>query len=123
MGRDAAPPDIVVIGATWPLRALVRAQLIDEGYEVVATDSWPIPRQLLLPGLRPHLVIVDLQGLPEPERALSELRALMDPERILIVTALGTLTPDQIRPFGFHLISRPATVHDIVRTAAEMLRR
>jgi hypothetical protein len=38
------PPDVIVIGAEWPERALLRAQLIEEGHEVIAVDTWPIPR-------------------------------------------------------------------------------
>ena len=30
-------PDVVLLDAQWPRRAPLRAQLIDEGYEVVAT--------------------------------------------------------------------------------------
>lgn len=28
------PPDVIVLGAKWPERALLRAQLIEEGHEV-----------------------------------------------------------------------------------------
>src|SRR5262245_27963580 len=38
-----ARPDIVLLGAEWPTRALLRAQLAEEGYNVLATDRWPIP--------------------------------------------------------------------------------
>jgi hypothetical protein len=41
---DPRPPDVIVLGPEWPERALLRAQLIEEGYEVVAVDAWPIPR-------------------------------------------------------------------------------
>lgn len=123
MPNSPAPPDIVLIGATWPARALLRAQLKEEGYEVVATDAWPIPRQFLCPGIRPGLIIVDLQDLPGMEQALSELRSLMRPDRVLVVTALGTPTPDEIRTLGFRVMARPVTIEEIVRTAAEMLRR
>lgn len=123
MRDSSAPPDIALVGPLWPLRALVRAQLIEDGYEVIATDSWPIPRQFLRPGMRPRLTIVDLQGLHDPVHALDEMRSLMNPEKVLVVTALGTLTPEQIRSFGFQALSRPLDVDDIVQAATRMLAR
>lgn len=118
----AAPPDVVLLGAEWPTRALVRAQLIEEGYEVIATDAWPIPRQFLQPGLKPRLVIVDLQGLPEPHTVLDDLAVLIKPEHVLVVTALGTVTANEIRDRGFHLVSRPASVGEIVAAVSRLLR-
>src|SRR5262245_30111410 len=32
---DTKPPDVLLLSAEWPERALLRAQLIEEGYEVV----------------------------------------------------------------------------------------
>jgi hypothetical protein len=57
-------PDILLLGAEWPERALVRAELIEAGYDVVAIDAWPIPSQYRQPGVKPRVAIVDLQGLP-----------------------------------------------------------
>jgi hypothetical protein len=114
-------PDIALIGSEWPARALLRAQLIDEGYEVVASDGWPIPRQFLQPRLKPRLVIVDLRGLANPVEALSEIRALFGRERVLVISALGVLPPEQLRQFGFQVVDRPAAVQDIVSAVARML--
>jgi hypothetical protein len=116
------PPDIVLLGPEWPTRALLRAQLLEEGYEVVATDVWPIPRQFLRPGMRPRAVVIDLHGLPEPQRVLAEVRALIEPERVLVVTALGTVASDDIRQMGFHVVARPASIGEIVATAKGLVR-
>lgn len=102
IAENLIPPDVVLIGPEWPTRALLRAQFVEEGYEVVAT-------------------IVDLHGLPEPHNVLAELRALIDPDRVLVVTALGTLTGDEIRRLGFHAVSRPASVGEIVAAAEALL--
>ena len=37
--------DIVLLGAERQTRALLRAQLIEEGLDVLATDTWPMMRQ------------------------------------------------------------------------------
>ncbi len=122
IAENLIPPEVVLLGPEWPTRALLRAQFVEEGYEVIATDAWPIPRHYLRPGTKPGVVIVDLHGLPEPHNVLAELRALIDPDRVLVVTALGTLTGDEIRRLGFQAVSRPATVGEIVAAAAAMLR-
>jgi DNA-binding NtrC family response regulator len=115
------PPDIAVIGPEWPIRALLRAQLLEEGYEVVATDAWPFPRQFLRSGMKPRLVIVDLHGLAGPDEVLAELGALIPPARVLVVTALGTLAVDDIRRMGFHVIPRPARIAEIVAVVNDLL--
>ena len=116
-------PDILVIDARWPRRALLRAQLIEEGYEAVATDDWETAKSYLRLLLKPRLVIVDLQDLPAVETLLHELREMIKPQRVLVITALGTLTPDQLHKWGFHTIARPAIVADIVAKASALLRR
>ncbi|MBI4262968.1 MAG: hypothetical protein HY657_01205 [Acidobacteria bacterium] len=117
-----APPDVVVVGPEWPERALLRAQLIDEGCDVVACDAWPIPREYLRHGMKPRVLIVDLRGLAEPRGVLDEVRYVVPPDRVLVVTALGTLPADDIRAMGFHVVTRPVTVGEIVSAAAALLR-
>lgn len=120
---ESSPPDLVLIGPEWPTRALLRAQLAEEGYEVVATDKWPIPRQYLRPGLKPRLLVIDLHGLPEPEKTLDELRLIFTPDCVMVVTALGSLSIEQVRRLGFHAVPRPASVGDIVARVAALLGR
>jgi DNA-binding response OmpR family regulator len=114
----ADPPDILLIGAGWRPRALLRAQLIEEGFEVLATDDWSTARRYLRPGRKPRLVIADLQGLPEPDRALSELRVLMKPDRVLVIAAAGTVPNAEIEALGFRVVKRPISIGKIVEAAA-----
>jgi len=116
------PPDIVLLGADWRSRALIRAQLIEEGFEVVATDSWPTMRRHLRPGAKPRLAIVDLQGLPDPAGVLKGLRALMQPDRVLVLSALGTVDPADIQRLGFDCIARPVAMKDLVTKTAQAMR-
>ncbi|PYR32792.1 MAG: hypothetical protein DMF92_00920 [Acidobacteria bacterium] len=74
-----------MLASLWQTRALLRAQLVEEGFEVLATDTWPMMRQYLRLGWKPRLAIVDLQGLPDRERALNGLRILMKPNRVLVL--------------------------------------
>jgi hypothetical protein len=113
-GTRSAVPDVVILAVEWRPRALLRAQLLEEGYEVVATDTWPDARRHLRPGAKPRLVIVDLEGLPSPQSVLDDLALLMKPDRVLVVSALATVSQDDVRKRGFHLLMRPTTIEAIV---------
>jgi hypothetical protein len=116
------PPDIVLLGADWQPRALLRAQLIEEGFDVVATDTWLMMRRHLRVGSKPRLAIIDLQGLPDPSHVLSELRVLMKPDCVLVLTASGTMPATAIQDMGFRVLSRPIVIQAIVDAAAEVIR-
>jgi hypothetical protein len=117
-----AAPDVVLLATEWQSRALIRAQLIEEGFEVLATDAWPVTRRFLRPGSKPKLVIVDLKNLPQPEQVLEDLDVLMQPDHVLVLVALGTVLPERAEAFGFHVVSRPATIARIVSDAIRVLR-
>ena len=106
--------DIVLLDVEWPSRALLRAQLIEEGFDVLATDTWATMRRYLRPGSKPHLAIVDLQGLPLPEHVLKELKVLMPPGRVLVLSALGTVDREELDRLGFRHVKRPIVVADVV---------
>jgi hypothetical protein len=120
---DPKPPDVIVVGANWPERALLRAQLIEEGHEVVAVDTWPIPPLYRRPGMRPRVLLIDLHELPKPRETLEEIRFVLPPQQVLVVTALGSLTGDEVRALGFKVIERPATIGQIVAATGALLSR
>ena len=111
--RDPAP-DVVLLGTEWKARALIRAQLIEEGFEVVATNTWSMMRRHLRPGRKPSVAIVDLKGLDAPEQVLRDLAVLMKPRRVLILTAMATVPLSEISSLGFRVIRRPFTVADVI---------
>jgi hypothetical protein len=114
-------PDVLLLAPEWPERALLRAELIEAGYSVVAIDAWPIPRLYRRPGMKPGAAIVDLRGLPKPRTVLDELQFVMSPDRVLVITALGTLAVDEIREIGYHVVARPTSVRDVIAAAASLL--
>jgi hypothetical protein len=114
-------PDIVLLGAEWQPRALLRAQLLEEGFDVVATDTWSDMRRQLRPGSKPLLAIVDLNGLPEPDRVLNDLRLLMKPHRVLVLVAMGTVPAAAVERLGFASVSRPVAIKDVVTAAARAI--
>ena len=115
------PPDIVFLDADWQSRALIRAQLIEEGFEVVATETWTMMRRQLRPGAKPRLAIVDLKDLPDPREVLRDLRVLMKPEQVLVLSAIGTIPREEIERFGFHIVPRPFVIEELVREVRRVM--
>lgn len=116
-------PDILLISAAWPSRALLRAELKEAGFDVVAIEGWPIPGPYVRPELAPRLIIVDLRGMPNPRGLLDRLRHLYPADRVLVVMALGTLAAEELHALGFRVVARPARVGEIVETATALLGR
>jgi len=112
-GREP-PPDVVLLSAEWKTRALIRAQLIEDGFDVVATKTWTMMRRHLRPGRKPGVAVVDLKELDEPERVVRDLAVLMNPERVLVLAAAATVPRSEISGLGFHVISRPFTIAEVV---------
>jgi hypothetical protein len=100
---------------------MIRAQLIEEGIAVVATDTWPHLRRHLRAGSKPGLVIIDLKGLQNPAAVLKDLRVLMKPDRVLVLTAIGTVAAAEIERQGFRQLARPVVIKEIVDTVAHMI--
>jgi DNA-binding response OmpR family regulator len=114
------PPDIVLLATDWQPRTLIRAQLIEEGFEVAATDSWPMMQRYFGSDPIPQLAIVDLQGLPDPSSVLDDLRGLMKPERVLVLMAMATISKADLERLGFHVLARPFAIEEITRSAANL---
>ena len=72
--------------------------------------------------MKPQLALLDLKGLPDPRGVLNDLRVLMKPERVIVLTAAGTVSPAEIERSGFHALSRPIVIEDVVRAAALAIR-
>ena len=80
----------------------------------MATNTWPMMRRHLRAGSKPRLAVLDLKGLPDPEQRLHDLRVLMNPARVLILSAAGTIPARDIERLGFHTLSRPVVIEEIV---------
>jgi DNA-binding NtrC family response regulator len=117
----AARSDIVLISADWKSRALIRAQLLEEGYDVMATDEWPVALRALRSTAKPKILIVDLQNLAEPATVLRQLQRYIDPDRVIVLGGLGTLPAADVKTQGFRVIVRPFAIGDVVEEAARTL--
>ena len=114
---DHRRPDVLLLCAEWP----ERAQLIEEGFEVVAIDAWPVLRLYRQTGMKPRVLVIDLLELPDPRQTLDVAPSLIPSDRVLVVTALGTLTADDVRQLGFSVTECPATIGQIVARTGALL--
>ena len=112
----------MLIGADWQFRALVRAQLLEEGYEVQAFPHLEVALFYLARGdSRPQLAIVDSQGLRMEPDAISRLWQLMDEGPLLFCAGLldrGMLDRAGMPP-ACQLV-RPFSVGDVVAEVRRM---
>ena len=114
------PPDVLLISREWPARALLRAQLIEEGFDVQAVDEWAAARDLLRRGLNPRLLLLDLEGLPDPDNTLAEIQSSIAPCRVVIVGSATVAAPAAAAGGTFHLLTRPVAVRTITGLIARL---
>jgi len=114
--------DIVILAAEWRTRTLLCAQLVEEGLEVIATDTWPGMREALLRRGVPRAAIVDLQHLDDPFGTLRALGTLVPTARILVIRALGAIDGAPIDALAGRVIERPVTIKEVVAAAMEVMR-
>ena len=117
-----ARPDVMLLAADWRERAMLRAQLLEDGYDVVAIDAWP-SRLSRAPGTTPQLLIVDLHGLPKPDVVLDEVRGLVPAERVLVIAGIGTVSSERIAQLGYRMVKRPVRLGDLTEIVATILQR
>jgi nucleoside-diphosphate-sugar epimerase len=111
------PPDILLLAADRLIRAPLRAQLIEDGFEVIGTDTWPALRRHLRPGAKPLAAIVDLRDLPDADEVLRDLRVLMKPDRVIVLAAQGSVGPAEVSRLGYVVLRRPISIGEVVDAA------
>lgn len=118
VGPAAKEARIWLIAPDWQVRALVRAQLLEAGYDVTAAADWEAllqEEEVMAPGL----LIAELTG-DEPPDALTLLRAF--PARRLVLRGAGAPAAAALRAAGIDaVLSRPFSVGDVVRAARRLL--
>jgi DNA-binding NtrC family response regulator len=117
----AFPPDVLLIVPERSIRALLLAQLLEQGYEVKAADLWPVPRRYFQRQSKPRAVVLDLQGLPNPETTLDEIPALAPPAHVVVITALGSISIAELYRRGFQVVTRPAEIKQIAVAVERVL--
>jgi DNA-binding response OmpR family regulator len=108
--------DVLLIATEWRLRALLRAELLEEGYEVKAVVSWDEGELLLRArAVQPRVIVYDVHGERDPHPALQTLARLRRGSAVLVLTAHSVASPDAIAPYGFsRTLVRPFRIGDAV---------
>ena len=116
---------IILIAREWKARALITAQLSEEGYEVMALRTIEEAMMLLGRGLvTPHLIILDTAGQSLKASILADLQALAGDAPILVCSGPFDLTQLDFEKAGFtNLLVRPFTVRDVVDKVNQILAR
>ena len=108
--------EILLIAADWRLRALVRAQLLEEGFQVRALPALEIAlSHLTAGGERPGLIILDTQGVEFDGQVVSELWQLSaQAPLILCQGAWSRVDVCQEGLAAARVLRRPFRVGDLV---------
>ncbi len=116
-------PKILLAGGDWRSRALILAQLKEEGCDVTAVETWDEAELLLRKhAVRPDAVVFDVEGEGHAEAALATLHRLAGAARSLVLTLSSLLPAPSVRSLGFeHVLVRPYTVGDVVAAVRTVL--
>jgi DNA-binding response OmpR family regulator len=106
-------PEVLLIGRDWKTRALLRAQLLEEGVDVEAYETFADALEVLLLG--PRLIVADLSASENASEELEQLATRSKRVPIWILSS-RSLTPDAgLETRGFErVLFRPLQLGDLV---------
>lgn len=109
--------EVLLIAADWKFRALLRAQLLEEGFEV---RSWPSLEYalayLLRGGEPPQVIVLDAESVEAESQKVSDLWRLAGRVPLLICGGASsrTLVEQESLPAA-EILVRPFRIRDVVR--------
>jgi CheY-like chemotaxis protein len=114
---------ILIAGRDWQARALLRAQLLEEGFEVEAYETIPEALAVLGPGAnRPDLLIADISASDDPSADVEALTAWSGEIPIWIIASRSFIIEKRLRGHGFEMILlRPVDVGEFVDQVKQRL--
>jgi len=107
---------ILIAGRDWQARALLRAQLLEEGFEVEAYETVPDALAAQGPGANlPDLLIADISASDDPSADVEALSAWSRKLPIWIIASRTFIVEKGLRGHGFEMILlRPVDVGEVV---------
>ena len=117
-----APARILLVSATWPQRALLKAQLEETGFEVIGTATPEEALDWLTDGPAFDLVILDTQHLPPDPRLLRQLGDRGLPT-IVLTGPFDRARWERVLP-GVNVratLVRPVFIREVVRAVRDVL--
>jgi CheY-like chemotaxis protein len=116
---------ILIAGKDWQARALLRAQLLEEGFEVEAHETISDALAALEPGAKdPDLMIADLSASDDPSADVEALSAWSRKIPIWIIASRTYIVEKGLRGHGFEMILlRPVDVNELVDQIKQRLEK
>jgi CheY-like chemotaxis protein len=116
---------ILIAGNDWQSRALLRAQLLEEGFEVEAHESISDALSTLKPGTSvPELLIADISMSDDPAADVEALSAWSRKIPTWIIASRTYIIEKDLRGHGFEMILlRPIDVGELVDQIKQRLER
>lgn len=116
---------VVLVGGDWQFRALLRAQLIEEGLEVKAYETVQAAlASLEETDLRPAMLVVDLFASDDPPADIEQLAAWTSQIPIWIVASRNLIAEKRFKGRGFEVILfRPVDMGELVEQIKQRLER
>ena len=107
---------ILIAGKDWQARALLRAQLLEEGFEVEAYETISDALATLRSGTNlPDLFIADISASDDPSADVEALSAWSQKIPIWIIASRTFIVEKGLRGHGFEMILlRPVDVGELV---------
>ena len=123
--NKACMPPVFVVGRDWPSRALIRAQLLEEGVDVEAHET---ARDALntVTDLRnlPELLLADLHLSPCPEAEIDLLTRWAGAIPVWVITDRTLRIDRSLKGAGIErVLARPVDVKQLVADIKQRLRR
>jgi CheY-like chemotaxis protein len=116
---------ILITGNDWQSRALLRAQLLEEGFEVEAHESISDALATLTPGATlPDLLIADVSMSDDPSTDVDALSAWSRKIPTWIIASRTYIIEKGLRGHGFEMILlRPIDVGELVDQIKQRLEK
>jgi DNA-binding response OmpR family regulator len=112
------------MGREWQPRAMLRAQLLEEGCSTVATDSWPAAEALLFTEGLPRVLVVILDEATAPLAMLDRILALVPASRIVVLSTPSLASRDTLLQRGVtDVLERPFSIGDVVKHVRRLVRQ
>jgi CheY-like chemotaxis protein len=116
---------VVVVGKDWQARALLRAQLIEEGVEVEAYETVRAALATLEGSeLLPAMLVVDLFASDDPAADIDQLAAWTSQIPTWIIASRSLIAEKRLKGRGFEVILfRPVDMGELVEQIKQRLER
>jgi CheY-like chemotaxis protein len=116
---------VLIVGRDWQFRALLRAQLIEEGLEVDAYETASAALAPLQAGNElPCMLVADLFASDDPSSEIEQLAAWSARIPIWVMATRNLIAEKRLRGRGFEVILfRPVDLGELVEQIKQRLER